>query len=160
MSESEYEEQDDWSVTRDKEERLGKSEEGELVANLVSSLIASNGGHEWAIQLEIEEAEWKKEALCRGSHNDVFFPLRGESMLPAYRICSGCSVREECFEAARGNNFGVWAGFSTTERKKIQAVMRNTGKSFKQAMKPYDDARKKKLNRANLKARSMALVRR
>lgn len=159
MSEPEYEEQDDWSLTESKEERLGKSEEGEIAASLMSSLIVSNGGHKWATYLEIEEAKWRKQALCRGSDNDVFFPLRGESMLSAYRICSGCSVREECFEAAQGNNFGVWAGFSTSERKRIRGIMKNTGKSFKQAMKPYDDARKKKLNRAKLKARSMSLIR-
>ncbi|KKL83668.1 hypothetical protein LCGC14_1972460, partial [marine sediment metagenome] len=110
MSEPEYEEQDDWSITENKERELGGSEEGEIAASLVSSLIASNGGQKWAVYLETEEAEWRKQALCRGSDSDVFFPARGESMLPAYRICSGCSVREECFEAAQGKNFGVWAG--------------------------------------------------
>lgn len=65
---------------------------------------------------------WAAQAACRGADQTVFFPVRGELVGPARRVCAGCPVRESCLEYALANNekFGVWGGKSERERRRIR----------------------------------------
>lgn len=64
--------------------------------------------------------DWMVHANCRGVDPDLFFPVIGEELRPARRVCSECAVREECLEYALtvGERFGVWGGLSERERRK------------------------------------------
>ena len=55
---------------------------------------------------------------------DVFFPIRGQSTLPAKNICFFCPVRVYCAEysIAIGEKLGVWGGLSERERRRIRRV--------------------------------------
>jgi WhiB family redox-sensing transcriptional regulator len=96
-----------------------------------------------------EEAAWRKQALCKGMGEAVFFPDRGYSMLPAYVICHGCPVRMECLESSFewGDDLGVRAGFTPYEREKIQEKVAE-GTPLELAVQPWDKAREGKLLRA------------
>lgn len=89
-----------------------------------------------------EEKEWRKEALCLGLDQDIFFPERGESMLPAYAVCQACSVRIECLEYAitTGDSQGVRGGHTSEERKKIKRKVVD-GATYEEASKPLDERR-------------------
>ena len=67
-------------------------------------------------------AEWRQHANCIGVDPDLFFPERGASTKEAKEVCEGCTVRKECLEYAlqRGEKFGVWAGTSERERRRIR----------------------------------------
>lgn len=68
---------------------------------------------------------WHDLAACRGVDPDLFFPQRGESLDPARAICATCPVRVDCLEEAlaRKEEFGVWGGMSTGERKTLLAMI-------------------------------------
>lgn len=97
-----------------------------------------------------EEKEWRKDALCRGLDSGTFYPSKGDSMLPAYAVCRGCPVRTECLDSAitRGERFGVWAGYTPQERKKIQREAQDQKVSYQKAAEPYDQKRDRRLHKA------------
>ena len=69
--------------------------------------------------------DYRRQGNCNGSDPNLFLPKRGESTLPAKRVCSGCGVRCHCLEEGLLSNAeGVWGGTSKGERKKIN-VARN-----------------------------------
>ena len=74
---------------------------------------------------------WYKDANCKGSNQDDFFPERGSSTVIAKKICSECKVRVECLEYAveRKERFGIWGGKSERERRAIRRERRNNAKS-------------------------------
>jgi WhiB family transcriptional regulator, redox-sensing transcriptional regulator len=49
---------------------------------------------------------------CAGTDPDLFFPLPGESTVPARAICASCPVRAACLAQARahGERYGIWGG--------------------------------------------------
>lgn len=57
---------------------------------------------------------------------DVFFPEKGESSLPAKRLCRGCPVRTVCLDYAlrHRERYGVWGGTSERERRRMMAAGR------------------------------------
>ena len=69
---------------------------------------------------------WQDEAACRSLPLEVFFPPAEQEAEAAKAICSGCTVREPCLEAAlaAGERFGIWGGMSTDERQMIAARRR------------------------------------
>lgn len=77
--------------------------------------------------MAITQLEWVEAAACRGSERSLFFPpdsserkeARLEREQTAKRICTGCSVREECLDAAlnRHESHGIWGGFNELERR-------------------------------------------
>lgn len=76
------------------------------------------------------ELLWKKQAACIGEDMDVFFPMRGESRIPAKLICGRCEVRQECLEYAITHEEwnGVWGGKSELERRRFaNAAARRSG---------------------------------
>lgn len=96
-----------------------------------------------------EELEWREKALCRGMDHRVFFPDRGHTMLPAYAICQGCSVRWECLQDSIDNrdDHGIRAGFTPHERKVIRKELKK-GIRLKKAAEVFDVKRYRKLIKA------------
>lgn len=78
---------------------------------------------------------WRKEALCVGQPLTIFFPESAESNLPAKRICQECPVRIDCLDyaVATSQDFGIWAGTTSEERKKIRRMV-NRGKDLEEAL--------------------------
>jgi WhiB family redox-sensing transcriptional regulator len=62
------------------------------------------------------------EAACRGHDPNLWFPLRGESTLPAKAICTPCAIREQCLAYALGHPelVGVFGGTSQAERSRMR----------------------------------------
>ncbi|MDQ4024759.1 MAG: WhiB family transcriptional regulator [Actinomycetota bacterium] len=56
----------------------------------------------------------------------MFFPPVEQEAEAAKTICSGCTVREPCLEAAiaAGERFGIWGGLTTQERRSMIARRR------------------------------------
>jgi WhiB family redox-sensing transcriptional regulator len=70
--------------------------------------------------------QWQDEAACKTLPLEVFFPPAEQEAEAAKVICSGCTVREPCLEAAlaAGERFGIWGGMSTDERQSVAARRR------------------------------------
>jgi Transcription factor WhiB len=66
-------------------------------------------------------AGWEKEAACRGTPTEVFYPqpMSASSAAPAKRICRGCPVRESClrFALACVDRQGIFGGTTPAERR-------------------------------------------
>jgi WhiB family redox-sensing transcriptional regulator len=71
---------------------------------------------------------WRLDALCAETDPEAFFPEKGGSTREAKRVCSGCTVRAECLEAALANDerFGIWGGLSERERRRIRLQRRES----------------------------------
>ena len=69
---------------------------------------------------------WTALAACRGCAPALFFPERGEATEAARAVCQGCPVRPECLDyaLARGEDFGIWGGLSTKERRLLRRRLR------------------------------------
>jgi WhiB family transcriptional regulator, redox-sensing transcriptional regulator len=73
--------------------------------------------------------DWQQHGLCRAEDSNVFFapahfehkPEREAREARAKAICARCPVRAECLDWALETRepFGVWGGYSETERKQI-----------------------------------------
>lgn len=63
------------------------------------------------------------KGACYGADPQAFFQEKGGDVRPAQRICSNCTVFEECQEYALESRepFGVWGGLSEQDRRKIRA---------------------------------------
>lgn len=68
------------------------------------------------------ELDWQERGLCRQTDPGLFFPLLGEGVREAKKICGGCEVKDTCLEYAlqRDEGYGVWGGYSTAEREQIK----------------------------------------
>jgi WhiB family redox-sensing transcriptional regulator len=66
---------------------------------------------------------WMREAACKGSNNNAFFPERGAPsrniVAEARKVCDTCSVKQECLDYAIANHevHGVWGGMTKVERR-------------------------------------------
>jgi WhiB family redox-sensing transcriptional regulator len=73
---------------------------------------------------EQEEGElgWQTEALCAQTDPEAFFPEKGGSTRDAKKVCSSCTVRQECLDYALDNDerFGIWGGLSERERRRLR----------------------------------------
>jgi WhiB family redox-sensing transcriptional regulator len=81
--------------------------------------------------MQVEDVRWRKDAACRASSPDLFFPVGtvGAALTEiesAKAVCSGCAVREACLEFAMVTNqeFGVWGGTSEDERRRMRQESR------------------------------------
>jgi WhiB family redox-sensing transcriptional regulator len=74
-----------------------------------------------------------KDANCKGTNQDDFFPERGSSTIIAKKICGKCKVKVQCLEYAvdRKERFGIWGGKSERERRAIRRERRNNEKESK-----------------------------
>ena len=66
-------------------------------------------------------------SACRDSDPDVFFPIGStgpalEQIETARRICTACTVSDECLEFALATNqeAGIWGGTTEEERRKLR----------------------------------------
>jgi WhiB family redox-sensing transcriptional regulator len=69
---------------------------------------------------------WQDDAACKSLPLEMFFPPAEQEAEAAKAICSGCTVREPCLEAAltAGERFGIWGGMSSDERQTVAARRR------------------------------------
>lgn len=67
---------------------------------------------------------WMAEAKCLDADPEAFFPEKGGSTREAKRICSACSVQQECLQWALQNDerFGIWGGMSERERRRLKRL--------------------------------------
>ncbi len=75
----------------------------------------------YALQLP-DDQEWKKQAACRGADPDLFFPDRADGChgaRAAKRICATCAVRSPCLEFGLRERYGVWGGYTFSDRREI-----------------------------------------
>ena len=93
----------------------------------VATATTPEGG--WLSQADVvfpldveEELRWQDRALCAQTDPEAFFPEKGGSTREAKRICTTCSVRDECLEYALGHDerFGIWGGLSERERRRLK----------------------------------------
>lgn len=75
--------------------------------------------------------DWQRLGACRGRDSAQFFHPDGERGSSRYRremaaktLCGSCPVRAECATHALAvrEPYGVWGGFSETERLRLLAV--------------------------------------
>jgi WhiB family transcriptional regulator, redox-sensing transcriptional regulator len=81
--------------------------------------------------------DWQQHGLCRAEDSSVFFapahfehkPEREAREAKAKAICARCPVRLECLDWALETRepFGVWGGYSESERKQILLGKRKAG---------------------------------
>lgn len=67
--------------------------------------------------------QWMNNASCAQVGGDIWHPEQGGRVAPeAKRICASCPVREQCLEYAleMGDDYGVYAGTSAGERRKLR----------------------------------------
>lgn len=69
---------------------------------------------------------WQEEAACKTLPLEMFFPPAEQEAETAKTVCSGCTVREPCLEAAlaAGERFGIWGGLTSDERQLIASRRR------------------------------------
>jgi WhiB family transcriptional regulator, redox-sensing transcriptional regulator len=77
--------------------------------------------------LSAPDDDWRLDALCAETDPEAFFPEKGGSTREAKKVCTGCSVRAECLEAALANDerFGIWGGLSERERRRLRLQRRD-----------------------------------
>ena len=67
---------------------------------------------------------WTEQAVCTSVGPELFFPGKGESTIPAKRICARCDVRAECLAYALEHHerYGVFGGMSERERRVLEGL--------------------------------------
>lgn len=79
----------------------------------------------------LDATSWWEYALCRAWDADLFCVPDGVSPsrkraqeTKAKSICRTCPVRERCLDEAlaRGEQYGVWGGMDTDERRALERV--------------------------------------
>jgi WhiB family redox-sensing transcriptional regulator len=65
---------------------------------------------------------WMKRAACAGMDYEVFFPERGQSVIPAKTVCAQCTVGAVCLDYAMSINerHGIWGGTTEKERRVLR----------------------------------------
>jgi hypothetical protein len=73
-----------------------------------------------------DDWQWQKQAACAGGDVDMFFLGEGRAtgkLRAIRRICAECPVWLDCLQFATfvmPQEFGVWAGASTTDRTQLR----------------------------------------
>lgn len=68
----------------------------------------------------VQPSTWRNLAACRGLDPELFYPDRGESTFQAKTVCRSCPVRGDCLAAGLTERFGIWAGTSERERRRLR----------------------------------------
>lgn len=83
-----------------------------------------------SLALGSADYEWRKQALCRDTDPELFFPIgtTGQALLQiteAKNVCHECGVKKECLDFAIETNqdCGIWGGTSEDERRQIRRQM-------------------------------------
>jgi WhiB family redox-sensing transcriptional regulator len=81
-----------------------------------------------------------KQAACKGSNNDAFFPENGGNsrrvVATARKVCDTCPVKQECLDYAiqHHEEHGVWGGMIKSERR-AYAKRQNFQKAYAEELK-------------------------
>lgn len=96
--------------------------------------VALSSAH--LLSLTIASDEWRRNAACRDTDPDLFFPVGTtgpaiEQIENAKAVCRECEAQVDCLEYALATNqdSGIWGGTSEDERRQIrkqQAAQRRT----------------------------------
>jgi WhiB family redox-sensing transcriptional regulator len=65
---------------------------------------------------------WQRQASCRGTDTDLWFPVSGTSQA-AKAVCEACPVRRLCLEYVVASSRvlqGIWAGTTEQERRRMR----------------------------------------
>lgn len=80
-----------------------------------------------ALALGNADYSWRKDALCRDTDPELFFPIgtTGQALLQIARaksVCCECPVKAHCLDFAIDTNqdTGIWGGLSEEERRQIR----------------------------------------
>jgi WhiB family transcriptional regulator, redox-sensing transcriptional regulator len=70
---------------------------------------------------------WRSAAACLSADPDLFFPISTtgaavRQIERAKKICSGCTVRQECLEFALTHDqvYGIWGGSTAEDRQRAR----------------------------------------
>ncbi|MGH9066517.1 MAG: WhiB family transcriptional regulator [Acidimicrobiales bacterium] len=81
----------------------------------------------WTRTVDWDADGWRKQAACRHSPPDLFFPVGTtgpavDQIEAAKQVCRGCPARRLCLEFALTTNqeSGVWGGMSEEERSRLR----------------------------------------
>lgn len=66
------------------------------------------------------DTRWMRDAACKGSNPDLFFPTTGEDPRPAQRICATCPVKEQCADYGIGEEMGIYGGLTGKQRERLR----------------------------------------
>jgi WhiB family redox-sensing transcriptional regulator len=79
------------------------------------------------LSLTVASAEWRRNAACRDTDPDLFFPVGTtgpaiEQIENAKAVCRMCDAQNLCLEYALDTNqdAGIWGGTSEDERRQIR----------------------------------------
>ena len=79
------------------------------------------------LSLTLASDEWRREAECRDTDPDLFFPVGTtgpaiEQIENAKAVCRECISQSACLEFALVTNqdSGIWGGTSEEERRKLR----------------------------------------
>ena len=79
------------------------------------------------LTLTLESDEWRRQAACRDTDPDLFFPVgtTGPAIVQienAKAVCRQCDAQAECLEyaIATTQDSGIWGGTSEEERRKLR----------------------------------------
>ncbi|WCO67713.1 WhiB family transcriptional regulator [Iamia majanohamensis] len=79
------------------------------------------------LSLTVASAEWRRDAACRDTDPDLFFPVGTtgpaiEQIESAKAVCRACHAQAACLEYAIDTNqdSGIWGGTSEDERRQIR----------------------------------------
>lgn len=71
-------------------------------------------------------AHWSDDALCTGMHNEMWYPplFKEERTAPEAQyydlgklVCEQCPVIEDCRDAGKDEEYGMWGGQTPKERR-------------------------------------------
>jgi WhiB family redox-sensing transcriptional regulator len=68
--------------------------------------------------LTSDDLEWQASALCAQVGADPFFPDKGETSLPAKKVCAACEVKKECDAYGIDEPYGIWAEKASGTRRR------------------------------------------
>lgn len=87
-----------------------------------TSSLWAGGSTAFAPETALEGTVWQDWASCAETDPEAFFPEKGDSTLPAKKVCLGCCVQAECLEYSieTDQKFGVWGGLSAQERRRLR----------------------------------------
>lgn len=75
--------------------------------------------------------DWQHLAHCTFQDPDLLYPEETDekAVSIAKSICSNCPVKGFCLELGWSDDWGVWAGLTSVERKKLRKVFNIKDKS-------------------------------
>jgi WhiB family redox-sensing transcriptional regulator len=103
------------------------------------------------IKVIIEQLQNVELANCTSTDPEIFFPEREDKIAvrTASRVCAVCPIVEDCLEyAIKNENFGIWGGASSLERKRMirQPYLRKVHLNDMRIVREREEARQEKNN--------------